>query len=52
MKDRERFRKIMNFEKFDRLPVVEWAGWWDKTIARWKTEGLPENLKEDGEIRA
>ena len=52
MKDRERFKKVMNFEKPDRLPVVEWAGWWDKTIERWYNEGLPRHLKEDGEIRA
>jgi len=52
MKDRERFRKLMNFEKPDRLPIVEWAGWWDKTIDRWHGEGLPKELKEDGEIRA
>ncbi len=31
----------MNFEPFDRLPVLEWAVWWDKTIARWHDEGLP-----------
>ena len=52
MKDRERFKKLMNFEKPDRLPVTEWAGWWDKTIQRWKSEGLPKELNEDGEIRA
>jgi hypothetical protein len=52
MRDRERFKRLMNFEKVDRLPVVEWAGWWDKTINRWYSEGLPINLKEDGEIRA
>jgi len=37
----------MNFEPFDRLPVVEWAGWWDKTIDRWHGEGLPEDLTDD-----
>jgi hypothetical protein len=52
MKNRERFKKIMNFEPVDRLPFTEWAGWWDKTITRWKSEGLPENLTDDLEIRA
>jgi len=52
MKDRERFKRLMNFNEVDRLPIVEWAGWWDKTIKRWHTEGLPTNLKDDGEIRA
>jgi len=30
----ERFRAVMNFQPVDRLPVWEWAMWWDKTIAR------------------
>ena len=41
---RERFHAVMNFQPFDRLPIVEWAGWWDETIARWRREGLPESL--------
>lgn len=36
----ERFHAVMNFEPFDRLPLVEWAAWWDKTVDRWHTEGL------------
>lgn len=32
----------MNFKPFDRLPILEWAGWWDKTIERWRGEGLPD----------
>jgi hypothetical protein len=39
----ERFRAIMNFQPVDRLPLWEWAMWWDKTIARWRNEGLPAN---------
>jgi len=34
----------MNFEPFDRLPVVEWAPWWDKTVDRWQGEGLPADM--------
>jgi hypothetical protein len=34
----------MSFQPVDRLPHFEWAPWWDKTIARWRTEGLPEEL--------
>ena len=37
----ERFRAVMNFEPVDRLPVWEWAMWWDQTIQRWHGEGLP-----------
>lgn len=42
MTTRERFQAVMNFQPFDRLPVVELAVWWDKTIARWHGEGLPK----------
>lgn len=41
----------MNFEPVDRAPVVEWAGWWDKTIERWRGEGLPSALTDGGDIR-
>ena len=41
MTTRERFQAVMNFRPFDRLPLLEWAGWWDKTIQRWRGEGLP-----------
>jgi len=37
----ERFKRLMNFEPVDRLPMVEWAGYWDLTLARWQQEGLP-----------
>src|SRR5512137_2507100 len=41
----ERFRAVMNFQPVDRLPRWEWAMWWDETIARWRAEGLPSELK-------
>jgi hypothetical protein len=46
----ERFRAVMNFEDTDRLPRWEWAMWWDKTIARWHQEGLPQDLIDIFEI--
>ena len=46
----ERFHAVMNFRPFDRLPLLEWAPWWDKTIERWRGEGLPENCKTQEEI--
>ena len=46
----ERVRAILNFQPFDRLPVVEWAPWWDKTIARWRGEGLPDAAKDRYDI--
>ncbi|MFH0796189.1 MAG: uroporphyrinogen decarboxylase family protein [Candidatus Omnitrophota bacterium] len=51
MKNRERFRAVMNFQPVDRLPMVEWAGWWNKTIDRWHQEGLPPELTDAAEIR-
>ena len=41
MTTRARFHAVMNFEPFDHLPIVELAVWWDQTIARWQSEGLP-----------
>ena len=46
MNSKERFHAVMNFKPFDKLPLVEWASWWDKTIDRWHGEGLPENLTD------
>jgi len=43
---RERFHAVMNFQPFDRLPIVEWAVWWDKTIERWHGEGLPADVTD------
>lgn len=40
MTPRERFHAIVAGEPFDRLPILEWATWWDKTIERWRNEGL------------
>jgi hypothetical protein len=42
----ERFKAVMKFQGVDRLPRIEWAMWWDETIARWHTEGLPSSLKD------
>lgn len=52
MTPRERFLRVLNFQPVpDRLPMVEWAAWWDKTIARWKLEGLPAELDWEGQQR-
>lgn len=50
MNTRERFHAVMNFAPFDRLPLLEWAGWWDQTITRWHGEGLPADLTDRYEI--
>ncbi|MEI8343023.1 MAG: hypothetical protein WCH43_15980, partial [Verrucomicrobiota bacterium] len=46
MTPRERFQAAINFQPFDRLPLLEWAFWWDKTLDRWHGEGLPETLTD------
>jgi len=46
MTTRERFHAIMTFQPFDRLPLLEWATWWDKTIERWHGEGLPADVTD------
>ncbi len=50
MTPRERFQAVMGFRPFDRLPVVEWAGWWNQTIDRWHGEGLPTSLTDRYDI--
>jgi len=37
----ERFHAALRGEPVDRLPMMEWAVWWDKTVLRWLKEGLP-----------
>ena len=42
---RERFLTVLNGKLPPcRLPMIEWAAWWDTTIARWTTEGMPQDL--------
>jgi len=51
MNNVERFKKLMSFEPVDRLPIVEWAFYWDKTLERWYEEGLSRNIADVAEIR-
>ena len=46
----ERFRALMRFQPVHRLPRWEWAMWWDLTLDRWHTEGLPLTLTDVFEI--
>ena len=47
MNNVERFNAVLNFEKPDRLPVIEWASWWNETVRRWHTEGLSQTVPWD-----
>jgi hypothetical protein len=50
MTSRERLQAVLNFKPFDRLPVMEWAGWWDKTLDRWHQEGLDPAMTDRQQI--
>ncbi|MDD5706392.1 MAG: uroporphyrinogen decarboxylase family protein [Kiritimatiellae bacterium] len=50
MNTRARIQAVLNFKPFDRLPVIEWAPWWDKTLDRWHAEGLPDSVKSIREV--
>jgi len=40
---RERFHRVLEGDAgVDRSPVFEWAVWWDKTLAEWREQGMPE----------
>jgi len=46
---RERFQNTLNFKPCDdRLPMIEWVGWWEPTIERWHSEGLDNTLDTYG----
>ena len=48
MTNRDRFLAVLNGKMpDDRLPVVEWASWWDLTLNRWHGEGLDPALTGD-----
>jgi len=44
MTNRERVRNTLNFKPVDRLPMIEWAAWWNKTFTRWQGEGMPAGI--------
>lgn len=52
MTNRDRFKRVLDFQPVDRLPMLEWASWWDKTIDRWHAEGLPAELGAGCDIHA
>lgn len=47
MTNRERFTAALNGKTADRLPVVEWASWWDKTVSEWQKQGLDAKWNAD-----
>lgn len=47
MTNTERFNAVFNFEKTDRLPMVEWAAWWGDTLNEWYKQGLTKEVRWD-----
>jgi uroporphyrinogen decarboxylase len=45
MTDRERFIRTMRYEPVDRRPL-HLVGAWSDTMARWRCEGLPQEVKD------
>jgi hypothetical protein len=52
MTSRERLNLVLNGGMpGDRLPMIEWAAWWDKTLDRWQQEGMPSDLTWSGSLQ-
>ena len=52
MTARERFLTVLDGRlPADRLPMIEWAAWWDTTMKRWLGEGFPEGLDFSQSLR-
>lgn len=49
MSVRERFNKVLHWQKPNRIPNMDF-GYWNETIQRWHTEGLPESVTNDWEL--
>ncbi|MBP5307564.1 MAG: hypothetical protein J6Z34_00320, partial [Clostridia bacterium] len=45
MKAGERFGRYVKGQEVDRLPVIEWAPFWTKTLERWGSEGLDATVR-------
>ena len=48
MNTRERVKAVLNGEHYDRLPVIEWATWWNQTTDKWheSDKSVPTNQHE------
>jgi hypothetical protein len=40
----------MDGKPFDRLPLLEWASWWNQTLDRWHTEELPAEITDHHDV--
>jgi len=51
MNSKDRMNAVLNFQKPDRLPVIEWAPYWDQTVKRWQKEGMNIDIENHHEVR-
>ncbi len=49
MNARERFNRVLHWQKPDRVPNLEF-GYWDKTVLVWHEQGLPSSLRTNEDI--
>ncbi|MDZ7332361.1 MAG: uroporphyrinogen decarboxylase family protein [candidate division KSB1 bacterium] len=49
MTTQERFYRVMHWQKPDRVPNMEF-GYWDETIEKWHTQGLPVHVKTNQDV--
>ena len=46
MSTRERFNKVLHWERPDRVPNMDF-GYWNETIIAWHQQGLPEHINDN-----
>ena len=48
---RERFQRVMHYQRVDRIPFLEF-GYWDTTLPRWHAEGLSAEIDNQAKAYA
>ena len=46
MTTRERFNRVLQWQKPDRVPNMDF-GYWPETLNVWKKQGLPDHIQND-----
>lgn len=47
----ERIGNLIRGKAIDRLPIIEWAPWWDLTVNRWLSDGLPKEYASQEKLQ-
>jgi uroporphyrinogen decarboxylase len=51
MTTRERFNRVMHWQKPDRVPNLDF-GYWEETVSSWHDQGLPARVRTNAEVEA